>query len=246
MLLLAWFVVRGFSGCEPGSVLCLGAYWITQSGGWLGSFIIVAIISVAYAFIPLHPRAKIVMFIRTLLTLIIILGAFAKLNESLIKSRFAVSRPSHMLILKTTKSRVSLDSIYQLVVPERRVFFQKVIDSDTVSFNRIDKRVLGHWIYEVGYSMPSGHTFNAFLLASMLAFSLFELNNRRIGWWLYISMFWAAAVGLSRIILGVHTPLDVTIGAALGLLISHVLLAIPAMNRLLVPTQSRKASAHQK
>lgn len=244
MLLLAWFVVRGFDGCEPGSLLCLAAYWITQSGGWIGSFIIVAIISVAYAFIPLHPRAKIVMFIRTLLTLIIILGAFAKLNETLIKSRFAVSRPSHKFILKTAKSNASLDSVYQLVVPERRVFFQKVIDADTVNFNRIDKLVISHWVDEVGYSMPSGHTFNAFLLASMLAFSLFELNKRRIAWWLFLPMIWAAAVGLSRVILGVHTPLDVTIGAALGLLVSHLLLAIPAMNRLLVPTQPRKVSTH--
>ncbi|HTF22209.1 MAG TPA: phosphatase PAP2 family protein [Chryseolinea sp.] len=235
MLILVWVIAPGFNGCAPGSLWCLAMYWITQSGGWIGSFIIVLIISTAFAFIPLHPRARFVMFVRTLLSLTIILGGFAKLNETFIKSTFAVSRPSHRFILRESQSRASLDSIYMLVVPQRRLFFKKVVDGDTLHFKSIDQRVLAHWIDEAGYSMPSGHTFNAFLLASMLTFSLFELNQRRVTVGLLVPMIWATLVGLSRVSLGVHTPLDVTIGGALGLLVSHGLLAIPYLNRLLVP-----------
>ena len=237
MLVLVWFVIPGFDGCAPGNLWCLSMYWITQSGGWIGSFVIVLITSIAFAFIPLHPRGRIVMFFRTLLALVVVLAAFAKLNETFIKSTFAVSRPSHRFILKEAGSKANLDSIYLLVVPERQKFFRGVVDTDTMRFHSIDKTVLSHWIDEAGYSMPSGHTFNAFLLASMLSFSLFELNERRITIWLCVPMLWAVLVGLSRVVLGVHTPLDVSIGAALGLLVSHALLAIPAMNRLIVPSR---------
>ncbi|MGC3943007.1 MAG: phosphatase PAP2 family protein [Chryseolinea sp.] len=239
MLILVWFVIPGFDGCAPGNLWCLTMYGVTQSGGWIGSLIIVVSISVAFAFVPLHPRARIVMFFRTLLSLIMILAAFAKLNESYIKSTFAVSRPSHRFILRESGSKANLDSIYLLVVPERQKFFRSVVDMDTVHFHSIDKVVLSHWIDEAGYSMPSGHTFNAFLLASMLSFSLFELNERRITVWLYMPMLWAALVGLSRVVLGVHTPLDVSIGAALGIIVSHALLSIPAMNKLFIPSRAK-------
>jgi len=238
MLFLVWVVVGGYQGCAPGGWWCLSMYGITQSGGWLGSLIAVLIISMAYAFIPLHPRGKLIMFVRTLVSLVVVLGAFAKLNETMIKSRFAVSRPSHQYIIRESQSTAKLDSIYHLVVPERRLFFQKMLDQDTVHFSSIDPIILAHWVDEAGYSMPSGHTFNAFLLATMLSFSLFELNQRRITVWHYAPMLWAALVGLSRVVLGVHTPLDVSIGGALGLVVAHGLLAIPAINRMLVPRRA--------
>lgn len=218
-------------------------YWVTESGGWIGSFIIVLVISTAFAFIPLHTRGRVAMFIRTLLLLSVILGAFAKLNEQYLKSTFAVSRPSHRFILKEARSTANLDSVYLLVVPERRQFFKKVVDSDTLRFKNIDSRVLAHWIDEAGYSMPSGHTFNAFLLGTMLAFCLFSLNQRRVTIWAYIPVIWAAFVGLSRVVLGVHTPLDVTLGGALGLLVSHGLLAIPLVSRWIVPAHPNRDRA---
>ena len=238
MLILVWVIVPGFIGCAPGSLWCLTMYGITQSGGWTGSLIIVLVISAAFASIPLHPRGRIVMFVRTLLSLTIILGGFAKLNETYIKSAFAVSRPSHQFIVRESQTRTNLDSIYLLIVPERRQFFKKIVDEDTLHFSSIDQRIVAHWIDEAGYSMPSGHTFNAFLLASMLTFSLFELNQRRITVGLFLPMIWAALVGLSRVALGVHTPLDVTVGGALGLIVSHGLLAVPSLNRLIVPVRA--------
>lgn len=212
-------------------------YWITQSGGWIGSTIIVLLISFAFTFIPLHPRGKIVIFFRTLLSLAIVLGGFAKLNERFIKSTFEVSRPSHQFIIRASFGHERLDSIYRLDESDRREFFTQIVKNDARFFTTIDPLVLDHWIDEAGYSLPSGHTFNAFLLASMLAFCLFELNQRRITIWLYVPMIWAVWVGVSRVVLGVHTPLDVTIGAALGLIVSHGLLMIPLIYKIIVPAR---------
>lgn len=58
------------------------------------------------------------------------------------------------------------------------------------------------------FSMPSGHTSGAFLFVTLLA-----LHYGPVAGILYI---WAAAVGVSRVCLGVHFPSDTLLGAALG------------------------------
>lgn len=68
------------------------------------------------------------------------------------------------------------------------------------------------------FSLPSGHTAAAFLMASLIVH-------------FYPSMFllvyaWAGMIGLSRVMLGVHYPSDILAGAALGILISNLSLSI--------------------
>lgn len=58
------------------------------------------------------------------------------------------------------------------------------------------------------FSLPSGHTAGAFVLLTAVAV-YYPL-------WLPVALVWAAGIGLSRIFLGVHFPLDVVAGAVLG------------------------------
>nr|WP_086939770.1 phosphatase PAP2 family protein [Thaumasiovibrio occultus] len=59
------------------------------------------------------------------------------------------------------------------------------------------------------YSLPSGHTAAAFLMA-LLIVSFYPA----LGWLVWP---WAALVGLSRVLLGVHFITDIVAGIALGL-----------------------------
>jgi membrane-associated phospholipid phosphatase len=65
-------------------------------------------------------------------------------------------------------------------------------------------------------SFPSGHTATAFVLAGVL--SLYFRRN----WVIALSVIVAGGVGISRMAVGVHWPLDVTTGAALGWLCAVV------------------------
>ncbi|MCX6751941.1 MAG: phosphatase PAP2 family protein [Candidatus Nomurabacteria bacterium] len=65
---------------------------------------------------------------------------------------------------------------------------------------------------ETGYAFPSGHT----MIASAIAFSLF-FTHKKAG---YFFMFFALVIGLARIIVGVHFPIDILGGFVIGALIA--------------------------
>jgi undecaprenyl-diphosphatase len=70
------------------------------------------------------------------------------------------------------------------------------------------------------YSFPSGHAAGSFAFASFVAYALLRSRVTGGGAWRWILALvmavLAAAIGLSRIVLGVHFPGDVLAGATIG------------------------------
>jgi undecaprenyl-diphosphatase len=76
-------------------------------------------------------------------------------------------------------------------------------------------------------AFPSGHTATAFACATVLAWASPRLRIP--------AFLLAAAIGCSRIYVGVHWPLDVLGGAVLGVLVATALLKLVASRRQLRP-----------
>ncbi|MFD2176427.1 phosphatase PAP2 family protein [Veronia pacifica] len=68
------------------------------------------------------------------------------------------------------------------------------------------------------YSMPSGHTAAAFLMASLLSHFYPE--------WEPVYWCWAAMIGISRVLLGVHFATDILAGMVLGLSCAGIILSL--------------------
>lgn len=183
-------------------------------------------------------RGKALVFIRSLLALVVLLSSFAYLNEHLIKTTTRVVRPSHTFMVQNTKFNSKLDSIYNLTNDNKRAFFKSVITSDTTTFKAIDERILNHWVEEMGYSFPSGHSFNAFLLAGIIAFGIYQNAPTRRKWLCTIPLIWASLVALSRVALGAHSALDVSVGSAMGLILSYSLMSFRFTRELIIPKKS--------
>lgn len=68
------------------------------------------------------------------------------------------------------------------------------------------------------YSLPSGHTAAAFLMATLTSYFYPSLDT--------FTFVWAILIGASRILLGVHFLTDVVLGALLGIGCAQLALAI--------------------
>jgi|AGTN01.1.fsa_nt_gi PAP2 superfamily. len=106
------------------------------------------------------------------------------------------------------------------------LMFSMVINDDIkeiVQRMRPGGVVVSGYFTDWSYSFPSGHAQTAFAIAAVLSAYIPRRYN-------LITYLLAAAVGMSRIYLGVHYFTDVIAGAAVGTLIG--MLAVIGLNRL--------------
>ena len=82
-----------------------------------------------------------------------------------------------------------------------------------------------HLVNVYNLSFPSGHSANAVLTYAAMALLLPRTQRQRIGWAL-AAAFLSMAIGLSRVMLGVHWPSDVVAGWSFGALCVIVMLGI--------------------
>ncbi|RZJ48434.1 MAG: phosphatase PAP2 family protein [Chryseobacterium sp.] len=68
------------------------------------------------------------------------------------------------------------------------------------------------------FGFYSAHASNTFFLASYLSFLLKD----KLKWFPYVIFVWAVIVAYSRIYLGVHFPIDILVGAFVGILLGAV------------------------
>ncbi|WP_026584242.1 phosphatase PAP2 family protein [Bacillus sp. J33] len=121
---------------------------------------------------------------------------------------------------------VIISSILLFIFKKRSLAFFMIISSGVGAlFNYLLKWIFKRerpdirpLIEEQGFSFPSGHSMGSFIFYGSLAYMIVHLAKKRrwkAAWTLLLGCF-IAAIGLSRIYLGVHFPSDVVAGFAAG------------------------------
>ena len=203
------------------------AYGFTSSGGPVGFFVLLLVTGLCYASSARTLTDKLVVFFKSILILSLFFGILAFVNERYTKPILKSQRPSHVYMLQQTGLANTIDSLYQLDKAARKQFFETLVNTHPKEFKQIDPEVQAHWIEEAGFSFPSGHTFNAFLFAMILAYAIyFNRSYPRLRYLFFVPFVWAFLVGISRVAIGAHTAFDVCAGAGLGIVLGALFLYI--------------------
>ncbi|WP_170066822.1 phosphatase PAP2 family protein [Vibrio gangliei] len=173
---------------------------------------------------------------RMLLAVTLSLTISFTLNHAL-KSYFEEPRPNATWLSQQTNSPLDLETFYQQNTEQRRDIIQSALEQyrdaqDPTQLHTKPGLVVSiplqkHWIHEVGYAFPSGHTI--FAITLVLTASYYLLLSGATG--LNIVVFlWGLSMGISRMILGMHWPQDVLASTCIAVLISS--LSVVVVNRV--------------
>ncbi|WP_434340994.1 phosphatase PAP2 family protein [Motilimonas cestriensis] len=152
-----------------------------------------------------------------------------------LKSYFAEARPNITFLASQVGSPIDLDSFYNQNASQRSALVAQALEQYQHPNNRsqlstqppilISPMIQQHWINEVGYSFPSGHTI--FAATFTLTAGYYLLLSGALGLNL-ILLCWGAAMGLSRMLLGMHWSQDVVVSTCLAAVISAVSISVIA------------------
>lgn len=232
-LLIVWYTALPFSGYLKNQSLSRFWLFVSDSGAQWG----VGIVAIIATFLVYKSQSDNKVGMKRafvfLGALSLLLGGLALNNEFVVKPSVAAQRPS---ILKLDALGIlNANEFYTLPDKEtRREYLRKSLRANPikVAHAEIHPAILKHWEIEAGWSLPSGHSQNAFMFGTLLAFFLFRIYNRK-RWFFVLPLVWAFGIALSRVAVGAHSPLDVSVGSLVGLLVAVLVIFSTLPDRLL-------------
>lgn len=176
---------------------------------------------------PRGKRAQVRGFLYMSVLLLVVVGGGSYLNEHVVKPGIHQPRPNIMQLGSVPPGApilgMSADRFYALPNNgERSEILASALNDWDKTFKPLHPLVRSHWIDETGFSLPSGHAFAAMAIASFFTLVYFAGNGRAGRKVCCFLVSWAVLVCYSRLLLGVHTPLDVLLGTVEGILAGSI------------------------
>jgi phosphatidylglycerophosphatase B len=164
-------------------------------------------------------RRRVVEGVLLSVAMLVAIPGNALLNEKVTKPAFEVPRPNIVALTEAHALGPSIRDPADFYAigdkPARREFLSKRLSKLTEP--ALSQRVRDHWLYETGYSFPSGHATAAMTFASLfVAIGFLWLSGWRQRLTNTLLPIWAVCVVYSRPLLEVHTAIDVSGGTLAG------------------------------
>lgn len=230
MATIAFLLPDGFSEFRNTDRLAPFWYIITMTGGVYG----VSMILIFFIFFMIikfrnkpFVRKNITVFIITVILVQVIISASALYY---FKDLFHESRPSQLYFIEKGVIQNGGKEFFAMPMEEKSIYLKKQVEENKILLKDVYPPILDRWIYETGYSFPSGHAQTAFFLGTILAFSFYKIYPRK--YYFVIPLIWAILLSLSRVLIGVHFPLDVTVGGLISLVIALYIVSLKKFNTI--------------
>ncbi len=243
-------LIVGFSLVLPiSAAVAYDAFWapvwvaITHSGSATGITVILLGSAVLMSLRAKSIKKGVARGLIALLLLSVTVGGTAFFNENVIKERLKEFRPSILYLQEHTD--INAKEFYSKGDEIKRSnYLKKNLNLDDgkslyVDDKPINAAVLKEWIWSAGYSFPSGHSVSAFLVVTLLGYYVLirfkHVNAKPTGkrlWLIGFLYMWAILIAYSRVLIGVHSAWDISLGALWGSMVGFILIYSGLLNKL--------------
>lgn len=200
-------------------------YWITETASYPWAGITCVVLGLWFLWIYKLSIKKSCL----LLTIL----ACAVLSGQIIKSivKESVEEPRPFVIWLEDEYQIDDEYFYNLPRKQRA----EIIHNQLVNDTRVPDWLKAHWENETGYAFPSGHTLFTTTWA-LLGIVLLWPKKRYVSVTLLI--VWSMIVAGSRLVLGMHWPLDLILATVLSCIIAIIVGWLSLRNHI-IPINSR-------
>ncbi len=217
LLLAAFALPVEFSGYKTSDKLAPIWYFITESGGVYGSMMIA---SVFFLLLILHFRRRsktrrhLYIFIALVIAADVLTIGFTQLYA---KGEIKEPRPSQVYLIEKGVIENGGREFLSMPMQEKQKYLQQRSEQKRSELKDVYPPVLSLWTNDLTYSFPSGHSQSSFFLGVLISYALYCTLKRGNRYLAGLPLAWAVLVSLSRIVIGVHYPVDVAAGAFIGM-----------------------------
>lgn len=184
-----------FSSYKKSDILSDVWVFITKNGNVLGFLIILFFFALTSGALYKKKFGKVRLYFNFYIVFFATLVLLGGLNSFVIKEVFKEIRPSDKLL-----------------------FSDLEITEPTQKFPDVNESILKEWLNIKSYSFPSGHALGSFFVAVIFSYILIHLLSVPYNFIYLVAPLWAILVSVSRVVIGIHYPVDVIAGAAIGVI----------------------------
>lgn len=213
----------GFSEYRNSDAFAPIWYAVTMSGGVYGSAIIITLLTfylLNYFKKDINKKRSVLLFAGTVLIFQILISGSTLFY---FKDVFRNPRPSQLYVAEKGPEDKSSKEFFSMMPEEKSKYLRKKIEENKTAFEDVYPPILSSWSEESGFSFPSGHSETSFFLGTIMAFVIFKTGSKKC--YTILPVMWAVLVALSRVVIGVHYPVDVVAGAFIGLVIALIIIS---------------------